>query len=200
MTQWIDDPTGGRDRGPVAVARSWGELLVRPGTFFRNGIAPGDQAPGLVFAMAVVLVEELFRVAFLANPYPDVGGPAALSTVVWLAVAVLLVTPAALHLAAAVETVALMILVDDRGGISETVQVLAYASAPCLLAGIPVVELRALVTLWGFALAVAGIRIVHDTTVKRAFFASAVPASLIFGYGFRGFAAVGELLARWYLI
>ena len=200
MTQWIDDPTGGRDRGPAAVARSWGELLVRPGVFFRNGIAPGDQAPGLVFAMGVVLVEELLRVALIGSPYPAIGGPAPLSTAVWLAVAVLLVTPAALHLAAALETVALILLVDDRAGISETVQVLGYASAPCVLAGVPVVELRALVTVWAFALVVYGIHVVHDTTIKRAFLASAIPASLAFGYGFRGFAAVGELLARWYLI
>jgi hypothetical protein len=200
MTQWIDDPAGGRDRGPVAVARAWLELLARPATFFRNGVAPGDQAPGLVFAMGVVLVEELVRVALVADPYPTFGGAPLLSTVVWLAVAVMLVTPAALHLAAAVETVGLILLVEDRAGVSETVQVLGYAGAPCVAAGIPVAEVRAVATLWAMGLVVYGVVVVHGATVRRAVLASAVPAALLFGYGLRGFAAVGQVLAGWYII
>lgn len=200
MTQWIENPSGGRDRGPVAVARAWVELLARPGTFFRNGVAPGDQAPGLVFAMAVVLLEESVRVALVADPYPTLAGAPLLSTVVWLAVAVMLVTPAALHLAAAVETVGLMLLVEDRAGVSETVQVLGYAGAPCVVAGVPIPELRALATLWAIGLVVFGVMVVHGATVRRAVLASAVPAAFLFGYGLRGFAAVGEVLAGWYVI
>jgi hypothetical protein len=200
MTQWIDDPTGGRDRGPIAVARAWGELLVRPRTFFRNGVAPGDQAPGLVFAMGVVLIVELTRIALVPEPYPTFGAPPLLATVVWLAVAVMLVTPAALHLAAAIETVGLMLMVDDRAGVSETVQILGYSGAPCVVAGVPVVEVRALATVWATGLLVFGIYILHDTTVKRSIAASVVPASLLFGYGLRGFAAIGEVLAGWYII
>ena len=50
MTTWVENPTGGRDRGPRNLVRAWIEVLVRPQQFFRNGVAPGDQAPGLVFA------------------------------------------------------------------------------------------------------------------------------------------------------
>jgi hypothetical protein len=200
MTQWIEDFTGGRDRGTVAIARAWVELHVRPGIFFQNGVAPGDQAPGLMFAMVVVFVSETLRVALVANPYPTFGAPPLFATAAWLAAVVLFVTPAALHLAAALETLGLILLVGDRSGISETVQVLGYAGAPCVVAGIPIVEVRALATLWAIGLLVIGVVVVHGTTIKRAAAASAVPGALLFGYGFRGFAAIGELLARWYII
>ncbi|PSQ39591.1 hypothetical protein BRD13_02695, partial [Halobacteriales archaeon SW_5_70_135] len=65
MTQWVEEPSGGRDRGPVALVRAWAEVLARPFRFFETGVAPDDQAPGLVFAAAVVLVEELVRLAVL---------------------------------------------------------------------------------------------------------------------------------------
>ena len=57
---------------------------------------------------------------------------------------------------------------------------------------------------WGYAAAntahVFGIALLHDTSIKRAAAASALPAALLFGYGLRGFAAIGEMLARWYII
>jgi len=42
--------------------------------------------------------------------------------------------------------------------------------------------------------------VVHGATVRRAVLASAVPAAVLFGYGLRGFAALGEVLAAWYVI
>jgi len=53
VTSWIADPEGGRARGPRALARAWIEALVRPRRLFANGVAPGDQAPALTFAVAV---------------------------------------------------------------------------------------------------------------------------------------------------
>jgi hypothetical protein len=200
MTTWIENPRGGRDRGPVALARAWLEVLVRPGRFFTNGIAEGDQAPGLVFAMTLVLGSELLRVAFVPSPYPLLVDAPLLSTAFWVLAATLFVAPLSLHLLSAIETVGLMLVVRDRAGISETVQVLAYATAPCLVAGYPDPRLRVLATAYAAALLVVGIAVVHDTSWRRALLASAVPGAVAFGFGFRGFAALGTVLSNWFII
>ena len=200
MTTWIEEPRGGRDRGPRALARAWIEVLLRPRRFFRAAVAPGDQAPGLTFAMTVVLVEEASRLALSPESIPAVTGGRALSAALVVAVAVLVVTPAALHLLAAVQTLPLLILARDRAGVSETVQVLAYASAPCVLAGVPMAGVRLAATAYGTVLLVIGLGTVHGMGRWRAGLVAAVPAAILFGYGFRGFDALGTLLARWYII
>ena len=194
MTQWVENPTGGRDRGPVAVARAWFEVLVHPRRFFERGVAPGDQAPGLVFAVAVVLVEEATRFALVSGAAPVYGGRPALSALFALSLAALFVAPAVLHLTAALQTVLLMAAVPDRAGTSETVQVIAYATAPCALAGIPSPTLRAACAVYGAALFFVGLRTVHDTSALRALVAGAIPAVLVFGYAFRGLAALDEVV------
>ena len=175
-------------------------MLLRPRRFFRAAVAPGDQAPGLTFAMAVVLVEEASRLALAPEAVPALTGSRALSAALTVAVAVLIVTPAALHLVAAIQTLPLMALADERAGISETVQVLAYAAAPCALAGVPIPEVRIVATAYGAVLLVVGLSVVHGIGPRRAAVAGAVPAALVFGYGFRGFAALSTLLTRWYII
>lgn len=200
MTTWIEESTGGRDRGPVAIARAWVEVLVRPGRFFRAGVAPGDQAPGLTFVMAVVLVEEATRLMLSPTSIPSITASPLLSAGLTVAVAVLIVTPAALHLVAAVQTLPLIVLAEDRAGISETVQVLAYSAAPCVFAGVPVPTVRVLATAYGAFLLVDGLAVVHGLSERRARLAAAVPAVIVFGYGFRGFDAIATLLSRWYII
>jgi hypothetical protein len=196
------DAGAGRQRGPLGLARAWGTVLVRPRRFFRSAVVPGDQAPGLFFAMTVVALEETIRFSLVGpgDAYPVLGGMALLSAALWLGVAVLFVAPLALHLTAAVQTVLLLPLVEDRAGISETVQVLGYATAPCLFAGIPVPEVRAAVAVYGALLYVLGVGEVHGTRLEPAAVLSAVPAAIVFGYGFRGFEAIATLLARWYVI
>ncbi|MFC6794075.1 YIP1 family protein [Halobaculum halobium] len=190
----------GRARGPSAVARAWAEVLVRPVRFFGTGVAPGDQAPGLVFAVCVAVAFAGGRFLFDPASIPTAFGGPAISAVVSLLFVAVFVAPAGLHLTAALQTVLLILFVRDRAGISETVQVIAYATAPCALAGPPVPELRAACALYGAGLLVMGIREVHETTTVRAVAATVVPASLVFGSGFRGFDAIATLLARWYII
>lgn len=205
MTQWVENPSGGRERGPFAVLRAWGEVLVRPRRFFRVGVAPGDQAPGLVFAALVVLVEELSRVAVArlaaqgaisTEPflYPAVGGFSPGVALLALLAVAMFVMPATVHLTAAVQTLFLVVGAPERGGISETVQVMCYAMAPCVLAGLPSPELRVLVAGWGAGLYVVGLSVVHDLSMPRALVLGAVPAAIVFGYGFRGFLAAGFLV------
>jgi len=193
VTQWVENPTGGRDRGPVALARAWAEVLVRPRRLFRSAVAPGDQAPGLAFAATVVLVEETSRVAFGVAAYPTLGNQPLVSTVFWLALATVLVAPAALHLTAALQTLVLRALVADRAGISETVQVIAYAAAPGVFAGVPVPEIRLLAAAYGTLLLAIGTSEVHEISLGRAAAVVALPAALAFGYGFRGFAALSAV-------
>lgn len=205
MTQWVENPTGGRDRGPVAVARAWGEVLVRPRRFFEVGVAPGDQAPGLVFAAVVVLLEEAGRYAVVTlaerglvstGPfaYPSIGGFSPGVALLALLATIVFVMPATVHLTAALQTVILIPFAKDRGGISETVQVLCYAMAPCVLAGLPSPELRVLVTAWGAVLYFVGTSVIHDVGPAKALLVGALPAAVVFGYGFRGFDALSLLL------
>ncbi len=195
MTTWVENPTGGRDRGPRGIARAWIEVLVRPRQFFHNGVAPGDQAPGLVFAVAVAVVYTLGLFAFVPSRIPALALGPGVSAAIALAAVSLVVAPATLHLTAALQTVILILTVPDRAGVSETVQVIAYAAAPCVIAGVPVPAVRAGCTLYAGALLVVGLREVHDTTTTRAALAGAVPATLLFGTAFGGIDA-GMALAR----
>lgn len=185
---------------PVSLLRSWVEVLAAPRRFFRGKILPGEQAPGLLFAMGVVLVSELLRVTVTNDPYPVLGGRPILSVGFWIALAVLFAAPAALHLIAALQTVLLIVLTDDRAGVSETVQVLGYACAPCVLARVPSPEIRAVVGIYAAILLFIGLSEVHEISTERGILAGIVPAALAFGYGFGAFDAITTLLAQWYII
>jgi hypothetical protein len=195
VTTWVENPEGGRERGPRGLLRAWLEVLVRPRQFFRNGVAPGDQAPGLVFAVSVAVAYTVGLFAFAPDRVPALAGGRAVSVAIALAAVALVVAPAALHLTAALQTVLLIVAVPDRAGVSETVQVLAYATAPCVFAGLPWPSLRLVCALYGTALLVVGLREVHDTTTARALAAGVIPAALLFGSAFGGLDA-GETLLR----
>lgn len=194
MTTWVENPRGGRDRGPRGLVRAWVEVLVRPRRFFRVGVAPGDQAPGLVFGVAVVFLYVVGLFASTPSAIPSFGTGRAASALLSLLAVCLFVAPATLHLIAALQTVVLIPLVSDRAGVSETVQVVAYAAAPCALAGAPIPGLRAVCSAYGAALLVLGVAEVHGTSPVRAALAAALPAALVFGYGFGGFGGVVALL------
>jgi hypothetical protein len=192
-----DDRGRGRARGVRGLLFAWVEVLVRPRRFFRTAVVPGEQAPGLIFAVAVALAYLAGLLATGAGTVPAdlpvVGGTGLLATAFVVLAVALVVAPATLHLTAAVQTLLLLVTVEDRAGVSETVQTIAYATAPCALAGPPVPELRALCAGYGAALLIVGLRAVHGTSVWRAALAGVLPAALVFGYAFRGFAAVGAL-------
>jgi hypothetical protein len=190
VTQWAERSDRGRERGPLAVVRAWAQVLVRPRWFFRRKVAPGDQAPGLTFAAGVVLLAEVTRIALVADAYPVISGQPQASAVLWVLFVVVLVAPAGIHLTAALQTVVLMGTVEDRGGVSETVQVLCYATAPCVLTGLPNPWVTSLAALWGSGLYVVGISEVHDAHPGTALGVAAVPAFLAFGYGFGGYEAL----------
>lgn len=195
MTSWVAEPGGGRARGPRGLVRAWVEVLVRPGRFFRTGVAPGDQGPGLTFAMAVVAVEEASRLALVPDAVPSLVGGRLASATLLVGLATLLVAPLGLHLVAGVQILLLRPVVADRAGVSETVQVLAYATAPAVFVGVPEPTIRVVGGFYGTWLLVVGLATVHGTSRWRAAAAGAIPAVLLFGYGFRGVAALGTLYA-----
>lgn len=191
MTTWVE-PRGGRRRGPLGIAQAWVQVLRHPLRFFDEAVSPGDQGPGLAFAIAIVLVEESTRLWLVPTARPVLNGNDVLGAVLFVALAAFLITPLSLHAFAALETLVLL-AAPSRGGVSETVQVLAYASAPCILAGIPSPELRIVVGLWTTALLIAGFHVVHDLryTVAAVF---VTPAAILgVGYGFRWFGAVVDV-------
>ncbi|WP_248896391.1 YIP1 family protein [Haloplanus halobius] len=197
MTTWVENPRGGRDRGLRGIVRAWAEVLGRPRRFFRHGVAPGDQAPGLVFAVAMAVIYAASLSVLDPSRFPA-GGP--LRAAVTVLLVGVLVAPAVLHLLAALQTLLLMAVVRDRAGVSETVQVIAYATAPAPFAAIPIPEVRVACCLYGATLLVVGLGVVHDTTRLRAFVAGTVPAVLLFGVGFGGSDALVDLLLSWYII
>lgn len=194
MTRVVSEAGVGRPRGPVGLLRTWAAVLVRPREFFASNVAPADQGPGITFLAAVVLVEESVRFALVDGAYPVLGGRPLLSAVLWLLVAVVLVAPAAVHLVAALQTLILMAAVPDREGVSATVQVLCYATAPCVLAGVPDVRLQALCVGYAALLYVIGLATVHGTGPLVALATGAIPAGLVFGVGFRGITALRSVL------
>jgi hypothetical protein len=201
VTTWLERTEGGRERGPAGVLRAFVEVLVRPRRFFRAGVAPGDQAPGLVFAVVVALSYATLVLATDPDRVPRLlGAGPAVSAVLALALVGLLVAPATLHLTAALQTVLLMLAVPDRAGVSETVQVVAYAAAPCVFAALPFPTLRAVCGLYAAGLLAVGVGVVHGTSLARATVATAVPSVLLFGYGFGTLQAVVAVLGgvlRW---
>ena len=192
MTTWVE-PEGGRERGPLGLAKAFTQVLVNPRTFFREAVSPGDQAPGLVFGMAVVLVEETVRLAFAPDTALSLPASELVRVGLTVALATLLVAPAALHALSAVQTLALVALAPDRGGVSETVQVLAYASAPCAFLGVSIPAVTFVCGLWAFGLLVLGTSVVHELSLPRALGAALVPGALAYGSGFGWFAATVEL-------
>ncbi|MDZ7702125.1 MAG: YIP1 family protein [Halobacteriales archaeon] len=196
MTSWVESPGGGRDRGPRGVLRAWVEVLTRPRRFFAHGVSAGDQGPGLTFLMAVVAFEEVTRLLLVPEAVPALVGGRWLSFALVVGLATLLVAPLGLHLVGAAQILLLRPLVAERAGVSQTVQVLAYAAAPCALAGVPEPTIRVACAAYGTALLVIGLATVHGTGYARAAVAGAIPAAAVFGYGFRGVAAAGELWAQ----
>ncbi|QCJ46626.1 YIP1 family protein [Haloprofundus sp. MHR1] len=198
MTTWVENPRNGRDRGPRGLARAWVEVLIRPRRFFRNGVAPGDQAPGLVFGVLVALCFVGGMLAFSSETVlgtelvPLVADSRAVTSLLVLLVVALFVAPATLHLTAALQTVLLVLAVRDRAGVSETVQTIAYATAPCVFAGVPIPELRVVCALYGAGLLTIGISEIHRTSLFRAALVSAIPSAFVFGFAFRG---LGPLVA-----
>ena len=174
------------------MARAWVEIMRRPRRFFANGVAPGDQAPGLSFAIAVALVYLGGLLAVQpervlgADRIPVLGDSIGVTAVFILLLTAVVAAPAALHLVSAIQTVILMVLVDDRAGVSETVQIIGYATAPCVVAWVPVPGLAALCGLYAAGLLIAGLSVVHNTSVVRAALAGVLPAILVFGIAFGG--------------
>lgn len=196
----LPDVVRGRARGPIGIVHSMGEVMLSPRHFFQRRVAPGEQAPGLTFAMTVVFIEEATRYLLSPAAIPSITGGMVTSLLIVLAVTVVLITPVVLHLVAAIQTLCLLPFVDERAGIGETVQVISYASTPCLIAGLPIPELRVVCTAYGAVLLAIGIAETHGTSDRLAVAVSAIPAAIVFGYGFRGFAAILTLLAEWYII
>lgn len=200
VTQWVEDPAGGRDRGPRGLARAWVEVLVRPRRFFENGVSPGDQAPGLTFAVAVAAVAVGGRLLLAPSSLSGYGrvaaatGSPALTAVVVLGAACFLVAPLVLHLAAALATLSLIPVVGDRAGVGQTVQVVAYAAAPAVFTAVPLPWVRLLAAAYGLILLVVGLAVVHETSVSRAALAGAVPALFVFGLALGGIAALEAVL------
>lgn len=175
-------------------------VILSPREFYQSGIGQGGQAPSLIFAMSVVVIEESIRLALSPHALPVLGNQWLLSAVLWLGVVTFIATPTLLHLIAGLQTALLVPFVRTRAPMSETVQVLGYATAPCVLVGIPIAELRVGSVVWGGMVLAQGIAVRHDIGLQRALLLTALPAALIFGYGFRGFAAIGDLLTQWYII
>nr|WP_136688306.1 YIP1 family protein [Halorhabdus amylolytica] len=194
MTQWVEPAGKGRARGLVGLVRAWLAVLFAPRQFFRSAVAPGDQAPGLVFLAVVVGIEEVSRYALVDGAAPVFDGRPIATVAFVLLLTVVLVAPIGLHLLAAIQTILLWPITEDRAGVSETVQVLAYATAPCVFAGVPVAGVKVACAVYGSILLTIGLSTVHDLEYHEGAIAGVIPGVLLFGVAFRGFEAAGAFL------
>ncbi|PHQ38827.1 hypothetical protein DJ69_09620 [Halorubrum persicum] len=203
MTSWIENPEGGRARGPRALARAWVEALIRPRRLFANGVSPGDQAPALTFAVAVAGVYALGWIVSDPSVVPGIVVSVPVSAAILFLLVVVLAAPVGLHLTAAVATLSVILAsveydgglaLRDRGGVSETVQVVAYASSPMALAGAPVPLLRVACGVYAALLLLIGFRTVHGTSPLRTLVAGVPPALIGYGVGYRVVAAARSLI------
>ncbi|EMA67917.1 YIP1 family protein [Halorubrum distributum] len=200
----MSDSAGGRPRGVRGIVRTWGEVLVRPRRAFANGVTPGDQAPALTFAVAVAAAFTLGWIGSDPAAMPVVvPSSRLLSEAVVFLVVVALAAPVGLHLTAAVATVSVVLAsvefdgglgLRDRGGVSETVQVVAYASSPMALGGPAIPELRVLCGAYAAVLLFVGFREIHGLGPVRTVAAALPPAALGYGVGYRVVAAARTLL------
>lgn len=174
----------------MGLLRAWIGVLTTPREFFRDAVAPGDQAPGLVFLSVVVAIEESARYALVPDAAPVFGGRPVATGVLAVLVTVVLIAPTGLHLLAAIQTILLWPITADRAGISETVQVLAYATAPCVVAGVPLAPLQLVAAGYGSVLLVVGLSTVHEVSYWKGMLAGAIPAALLYGVAFGGFDAL----------
>ena len=201
VTQWVENPEGGRRRGPRGLSRAWLEVQLRPRRFFGSGVAPGDQAPALSFAVAVTLVAvggRLLIAPATLSGYARVAEATAspyLTAAVVLGVAAVLAAPLVLHLGAALATLGLAALVDERAGVSETVQVTAYSAAPGVFVAVPRPAVRVAALAYACVLFAVGLAVVHGTSRRRAALAAALPALFVFGLAFGGIAALDAVVA-----
>jgi hypothetical protein len=190
VTRWT---AGGRGIHYRELPLVWARLLAQPRTAFESTVTPGQQGPAAVFAAAVAGVATASKLAVDPSFRPPIGSP-------WLGGAMLvglvavLIAPTALHLVAALETLVVVLLTDERGGVSETVQVVAFATAPCVFAGVPSIPLRVLCTTWGAALLIGGTAVVHRTDPVRALLAGGLPALIVFGYAYGGIEACRQVV------
>ncbi|ERJ06268.1 Yip1 domain protein [Halorhabdus tiamatea SARL4B] len=168
--------------------------MTAPREFFRQAVAPGDQAPGLVFLSVVVAIEESLRYVLVPSGAPVFGGRPVASAVLAVLVTVVLIAPTGLHLLAAIQTILLWPITEDRAGISETVQVLAYATAPCVVSGVSLAPLQLLAAGYGSVLLIVGLSTVHEVSYWKTTLAGATPAALLYGVAFGGFDALGALV------
>ena len=206
MTSRTRDSAGGRPRGPRGIGHTWVEVLIRPRQAFANAITPGDQAPALTFAVAVAAAFALGLIATDPGAVPTVvPSSRALSGLVVFLVAVALAAPVGLHLTAAVATISVVVAsveiadghfaLRDRGGVSETVQAVAYASSPMALAGPAIPEIRVVCGAYAAVLLLAGLRAVHGLGPLRTAVAALPPAALGYGVGYRVVAAARTLFS-----
>lgn len=178
----------------------WVTALLAPWRCFHASIRPGDQTRAIGFAVVVVAAYLAMHAATGSLEHPVVGDLRVFSFLLWATFLLLVAVPVGLHLLTAVLTLVLIPLAPKRRGISETVQVVAFAMAPAVFVPIPALEVQVLAGLWGAALLAYGVAVVHDVSVTRAVLAAAIPAYLLFGMAFGAEEALVEWMRAWYLI
>lgn len=172
----------------------WASALLEPWVCFREFTVERDQTRAMGFVMVVIAGWALVGVLFETISHPVIGGFPTASLIIWITFLVLVVAPAAIHLLALVATLVVMAIVRERAGVSQTVQVMAYAMAPAVLVPIPLASLQVILALYGGVLVVYGLRVVHETSFWRALLAGIVPAYLLYGLGFGTTDALQEVL------
>lgn len=180
--------------------RLWIETLVTPWRVFPDRVRVGDQTRAIIIAILVAGAWVAVRIGAAPGSFPILGGSTAASLLIWALLLSVVVAPLGVHVLAAIATVVLHAVASDRAGVSETVQTVAFATAPAPVIATGVAELQVLAALYGGALLVFGLIRVHRISIERAVLVGVIPAYLMFVVGFGAGDGFVELMRRWYLI
>lgn len=178
----------------------WLDVTFRPWVGFTRHVQPRDQSRGVIFAIAVVAAWVALSAAYGTFDYHVIGDLRLLSLVLWITLLLAVVTPVAIHLLGAVVTLMLVFLAPHRRGVSETVQVIAFAMAPIVFVAVPNTTVQAVSGLYASVVLIVGLTVVHRLPFERGVVIGALPAYVLFLYGFGAESAIVELLRSWYII
>ncbi|XGI83170.1 YIP1 family protein [Halorutilales archaeon Cl-col2-1] len=159
----------------------WYAVVTQPREFFsRVNHERAGQRDALVFVVLVALVSEV-----------PTAVPEGVVDAAGVSVAVLLLSPAVLHIASGVVYGLVWLATERDEGVDTTVRAVAYSTAPAVVSWLPYVRLPAAV--YGFYLLYTGIREGHGVGRARALGVASVPGLLVFGVVFSGFEGAREV-------
>lgn len=167
----------------VSVLRKWFHVLRDPYGFFNevNQKETGQRKALFFFVFVAVLAKTPEYILEGIDPYRFVVFGAL----------ILLLSPVFLHILTGLQYLMLWVFTPKDKGVDRALRAVAYGAAPAVFSWIPILGI---IAVYGVYLQYVGIRVGHSMGRARAVTAVLLPATALYGWGFRGFYFVRQLL------